>query len=301
MLRTGTKQSQIAFRNGCTNIGYFAGVVANLSESSRSLVIHRDNNANHGVEFFLGEKGHFPRDVREGNMTKTTYRLLGYQREDGLWSLRPQSIGFAAPDFVDIPPAKNFRQILKPGVPAFQFGVENAEPDEALDRIAVPIGPGNTCSVAGWISGARLAPTELREDGSKKLPEIEVLIRQTEDADDQIPVLVRGPKAVSYSQMLKTGMPAFASGKLFTIIKSTGAQMPDGSDEVVKRHVLMADTLSPADGQHLQATPEWALNLWRSHDRKAAAAQRQPETAPGLALDPALLSAALARSAATPG
>ena len=266
-----SNQKMFIYRSGMLNICYESGMCYKPVPSEGRGELLQSNNVNQALPWEIRKGDVWPALAEHGANIKVTGRMSGYLNDDGAYSIKLTALRVSAPDITELPPQDAFRSLLKPGIPQTEilpksFGPE-AQPDEDAPRARISY-QGNKVMLAGFVTAFKATGAKQIEEGRVTQPQIEVLIRQTEDPNDLIPVIVRGMRVKAYARELLPGMPIFVEARLYWLIVKTGNVLENGHDEVKRRLVILSDNLSSISPSHIRVKPDWAIELYRANSSK---------------------------------
>lgn len=270
------REELYGFRNNCYNVVWLTGLVRDVDLAARTASLHRTNNPNQGFPFSVKPTDRLPADLAEvaageekarSVSRKIIARMSGTRNDRGLPSIALTAIHIAKPNVIELPPAVAFKRPLRPGIPNTvatsdqdlqELPAETKSTDlRVLKELRTSV-VGNDCKLSGFIQAMNFTPARARDDGSgSTVPSLEVLIRQTEDANDLIPVVLRGKTAKKTYESLRPRDPIFVLGKLEMLIKNVGEADAAGVLPVSRRMVLRTEEIQLPDQSDVLISPPW--------------------------------------------
>jgi hypothetical protein len=267
---------QYAYRNGMTNVAWVAGILRNSAKTSG--FIQQTNNLNQMIQFRCEPGVAVPDSFTDGQPIKVIARML-HKRVGGIPTLELEVKRFDLPSIQDMPPRKAWEQAQRAGVPVDANAPANLR-DDKLEGWRVQ-DTGNMAHLAGFVSAYRAEPPKEAGGGC-----VVILIRQTKDEDDVIPVRCYGADAASLARKLEVGMPLYFEGRISVLIKNTGE--PAGEDGILPTHkfqYLRVRMINVPGLKQIAAQPDWVPQMIQDaqsqrHKSRAASEQaKKPEIA----------------------
>jgi hypothetical protein len=285
-----------AFRAGMLNVAWVAGVARYIK--GREGYIQQTNNLNQMIPFEMREGELIPSWVRDGCNVKVIARLVG-RRVNGEPTVMMRALSFETPSILDMPPREQWERPVRPGVPTddvrpASFRAEDPRPTMEGRAVA---DAGNMVKVAGYVANYFLeAPGTPKADGGVTEGCLIVLLRQTKDSDEVIPVRYYGRLCVPYANAIETAakkspiLRLRAEGKLRVRLKNTGEPADaNGVLPVLKMPYIHASLVASATlgpGSDIREEPDWVEDIRRKAAEaasKRAAAQPKAGGAGGTA------------------
>ena len=267
---------QYAYRNGMSNVAWIAGILRNPTKTSG--FIQQTNNLNQMIQFRCEQGVAIPDSFTDGQPIKVIARML-HKRVNGIPTLELEVKRFDLPSIQDMPPRKAWEQAQRVGVP-----IDTSMPaqlqDDRLDGWRVQ-DTGNMAHLAGFVSAYNFEPHKEAGGGC-----VVILIRQTKDDDDLIPVRCYGPESASLAKKLEVGMPLYFEGRISVLIKNTGETA--GADGILPTHkyqYLRVRMLNVPGIKQIAAQPDWVPQMiqdsqsQRHKTRAKAEQEKKPEIA----------------------
>ena len=266
---------QYAYRNGMSNVAWVAGILRSPTKTSG--FIQQTNNLNQMIGFRCEQGVAIPESFSDGQPIKIIARML-HKRVNGIPTLELEAKRFDLPSIQDMPPRKAWEQAQRAGVPVDSNVPVNLRDDkEKLDGWRVQ-DTGNMCHLAGFVSGYHFeAPKEV-VGGC-----VVILMRQTKDAEDVLPVRCYGADPESLARKLDVGMPLYFEGRISVLIKNTGE--PAGENGILPTHkyqYLRVRSLNVPGIKQIATQPDWVPQMIQDaqsqrHKTRAATEQaRKP-------------------------
>ncbi|AOZ11176.1 hypothetical protein [Cupriavidus malaysiensis] len=275
------------YRNGMVNVAWLVGVARNVTKRGGDL--QQTNNLNHTIPFHLNEGDSMPSRVSDRATIKVVGRLGGEKVGDD-YSVVLRVLSFHTPSVIDLPPRRFWNQVLRPGIPQ-----DDVRPDtyaeesvQALTGGRINEGSSNTVRVAGFVAAYRLQRAGAKkENGELSNGALLLLLRQTKDEKDLLPIMIYGRLAEAHANRIQIADALLIDGRLRVDAKPTGEPAgPDGIVPVKRRLYIQANTISSVDfGSEIKTVPDWAKDLYESvrkepGRRPTGAAPRRGPTQP---------------------
>lgn len=265
-------KNQYGYRNGMTNVAWIAGILRNSTKTSG--FIQQTNNLNQMIQFRCEQGVAVPDSFTDGQPIKVIARML-HKRVNGIPTIELEVKRFDLPSIQDMPPRKAWEQAQRAGVPMDAAKPEGLRSEEKLEGWRVQ-DTGNMAHLAGFVAAYRAEPPKEAGGGC-----VVILIRQTKDAEDLIPVRCYGSDAASLARKLEVGMPLYFEGRISVLIKNTGE--PAGEDGILPTHkyqYLRVRMLNVPGLKQIAAQPDWVPQMIldaqsQRHKTRAAAEQAQ--------------------------
>jgi hypothetical protein len=262
-----------AFKNGMRNLLWITGYVGDLT--SRGGRLYTSGNGNQAIPFELSSTDTMPRRLRNGSVTKIVGRIEG--RRDAVTG-EPTAIvrvlSFQVPRVLDMPPESAWERSLPKGAPATPFTPSAGQSGLGLRNTS------NVVDVAGIVAGRRLRkPGAVREDGTQSTGCLYLLLQQTAEPSEAIPVRIYGRFSGQEERAIKIGTCVRAKASALRIdAKRTGKVLDSGLEEVNAYLYVRSPGLYVATREDIQAIPTWAKQLVEEHARDRAAKRSLSES-----------------------
>jgi hypothetical protein len=262
-----------AFRNGMRNVCFISGLAREIG--ARSGYVLQTKNDNLKIPFVVDGNGTIPSWVREGEPVKIVGRLTGAilkGKEGDVEQHRVvvvKVLSFEHPSILEMPAQECWEMSVAKGAPTATvmpkgFGLPMSK-------------SSNTVQIAGYVSGVMFRkPGVPGPDGKKKGGCLQVLIRQTKNPDEAVPVRIYGDKITKeYERTVRLGTPVvITQGDLRVDVKETGGEEVDGIAEVSKMPYIRSNGLFVATRDHIHSQPDWAIQLaLQGREKKKPAAE----------------------------
>ena len=255
-----------AFKNGMRNLLWITGYVGDLT--ARGGRLYTSGNGNQAIPFELAPTDTMPKRLRNGSVTKIVGRIEG--RRDAATG-EPTAIvrvlSFQVPRVLDMPPESAWERSLPKGAPATPF-----TPSAGLAGLGLR-NTSNVVDVAGIVTGRRLRkPGAVREDGTQSTGCLYLLLQQTADPNEAIPVRLYGRFSGQEDRAIKIGTCIRAKASALRIdAKRTGKILDNGLEEVNAYLYVRSPGLYVATKEDILDIPTWAKQLVAEHARDRAA------------------------------
>jgi len=262
------------YRGGMLNICYISGYAREIG--TRSGFILQTTNDNLKIPFIIDKADTIPGWVREGVPVKIVGRLTGriLQSDDASKELHRVAVvkvlNFEIPSILEMPAEACWEMSVPKGAPAAPFDPKKGKHGLPQSKSS------NTVQLAGYVGGVIFRKAGVPDsEGRRKGACLQVLIRQTKNADEAVPVRLYGDKITKeYERTVKLGTPVvITQGDLRVDVKETGGEEVDGIAEVSKMPYIRTNGLFVATRDHIQSQPDWAVQLaLQGRERKKPAA-----------------------------
>ncbi len=267
---------QYAYRNGMSNVAWIAGILRKPTKTTG--FIQQTNNLNQMIEFRCEQGVAIPDSFTDGQPIKVIARML-HKRINGIPTLELEVKRFDLPSIQDMPPRKAWEQAQRVGVPTDVSPPSQLREDK-LEGWRVQ-DTGNMAHLAGFVSAYNFEPHKEAGGGC-----VVILIRQTKDEDDVIPVRCYGPESASLAKKLEVGMPLYFEGRISVLIKNTGASA--GDDGILPTHkyqYLRVRMLNVPGIKQIAAQPDWVPQMMQGSQsqRHKTRAKVEQENKPEIA------------------
>lgn len=260
---------QYAYRNGMSNVAWIAGILRNPTKTSG--FIQQTNNLNQMLQFRCEPGVAIPDSFTDGQPIKIIGRML-HKRVNGIPTMELEAKRFDMPSIQDMPPRQAWEQAQRAGVPVDPAAPGNLR-EERLEGWRVQ-DTGNMAHLAGFVSGYHFEAPKEAGGGC-----VVILIRQTKDEDDVLPVRCYGKDSASLARKLEVGMPLYFEGRISVLVKNTGE--PAGADGILPTHkyqYLRVRMLNVPGIKQIAAQPDWVplmIQDAQSQRHKARASKEQ--------------------------
>jgi hypothetical protein len=249
--QTRSKQ-QYAYRNGMSNVAWIAGILRHPSKTSG--FIQQTNNLNQMIHFRCEPDVVIPDSYSDGQPIKVIARML-HRRVGNIPSVELEVKRFDLPSIQDMPPRKAWEQAQRAGVP-MDASAPTQLRDEKLEGWKVQ-DTGNMAHLAGFVSAYNFEPSKVPGGGC-----VVILLRQTKDQDDVLPVRCYGKDSASLARKLEVGMPLYFEGRISVLIKNTGE--PANEEGILPTHkyqYLRVRMLNVPGLKQIAAQPDWVSQM----------------------------------------
>ncbi|PEH40440.1 hypothetical protein CRM94_17125 [Burkholderia gladioli] len=282
------------YYQGMKNVCYLAGYVRRENPhvvpngATRQFWLQLTNNENLMLPVTLPTGIELPRRVTDRQGLKCICQVRGWRNEKNEPELRIFARSFSRINALEMPPLTAFEKSVPesahetPGFKPFGSGFRNN-------------GASNKVELAGILSGKRYRPAS-----GEKGAAILMLLRQTADPAQDIPLIYYGKLAEKLSEDIPIGAAIFVTGRYrMTNIEATsdindvtGKPYVTGTPLIqievpaqpVDRDILYIDEINGARVRWTEKTPKWIFEVGNRRPRNAdAAAQREGPREPVLA------------------
>lgn len=253
------------------NVCFISGLAREIG--TRSGYVLQTRNDNLKIPFVVDRNGTIPNWVREGEPVKIVGRLTGavLKGKDGEQSKEQHRVvvvkvlSFERPTILEMPAQECWERSVADGAPtapvtATNYGLPHSK-------------SSNTVQIAGFVSGVIYRKAGVPDaEGRRKGACLLVLVRQTKDPDEAIPVRIYGDKITKeYERTVRLGTPVvITQGDLRVDVKETGGGDVEGIAEVSKMPYIRSNGLHVATRDHIQIQPDWAVELAKKGREKKA-------------------------------
>jgi hypothetical protein len=194
---------------------------------------------------------------------------------------------------MDMPPREAWERALRQGTPSDSVRpqpIDHLETDDdanSMGKVRVA-DVGNMVEFAGFVASVFLEPAGvLKPDGSITKGCLVMLMRQTKDKDDLVPVRFYGAKAEPFARRIQIGQPLKIEARLRVRLKNTGE--PADANGILPVHKYLyvhATNICVANRRDITEEPAWAKEMFlqeqsKRAQRKLAAQDRANATAQG--------------------
>jgi hypothetical protein len=191
-----------------------------------------------------------------------------------------------------MPPDSAWNHSLPKGAPASPFKPGQGQAGLGLRNTS------NVVDLAGIVTGLRLRrPGAVREDGTQSTGCLYLLLQQTEDPTESIPIRIYGRFSGQEERAIKLGTCVRAKASTLRVdSKRTGNMLEGGLEEVHSYLYVRSPGLYVATREDIQTIPTWAKSLIEEQARERAA-KRTSTAVPSAPTEPAPESAPVEHSA----
>ena len=280
-----------AYKNGMCNLLWVTGYVGSLH--ARGGMLYTSGNGNQAIAFELAPTDSMPRRIREGSVTKIVGRIEGRRHpQTGEPTAVVRVLSFQVPRVLDMPPDSAWNHSLPKGAPASPFKPGQGQAGLGLRNTS------NIVDLAGIVTGLRLKrPGAVREDGTQSTGCLYLLLQQTEDPTESIPIRIYGRFSGQEERAIKLGTCVRAKASTLRVdSKRTGNMLDGGLEEVNSYLYVRSPGLYVATREDIQTIPTWAKSLIEEQARERAA-KRASTAVPSAPPEPAPESAPVEPSA----
>jgi len=287
------------YRGGMLNAAWVAGTARGITP--RGGFIQQSNNLNQMIGFVMEQGDSMPGSIREGDNLKVIGRIHS-SREGAEPVVVLKVLALETPSVMDMPPREAWERALRQGTPSDSVrpqpilnsnSIDHSESDdEALSMGKVRVADvGNMVEFAGFVASVFLEPAGvLKPDGSVTKGCLVMLMRQTKDKDDLVPVRFYGAKAEPFARRIQIGQPLKIEARLRVRLKNTGE--PADANGILPVHKYLyvhATNICVANRSDITEEPTWAKEMFlqeqsKRAQRKQAAQERANASAQGAPL-----------------
>jgi hypothetical protein len=258
------RMDHISYRNGMRNIVYIAGLARGIT--AKGGWIQQTRNENHMIPFVVDEGSVVPSWVRDRSVVKVVGRISGAmlprENEADPAGVRQRvavlrAIHFELPSVLEMPPEEAWTMSIPKRAPA-----SDARPAEGM--VGVPNSRNsNRVEVAGFVAGVMLRRSGVPgSDGYQQNGCIHVLVQQTSDPAEAVPVRIYGRLSAEYEKKIRLGSPVYVPlGEMRVDAKEVGEPDADGIAPVRKVPYVRSSSLHVATPDQIQSQPAWAEAL----------------------------------------
>lgn len=252
---------------GMRNVAYISGLAQKIT--ARGGFIQQTPNLNQMIPFELEGKASMPANIRDGSVIKIVARVGGrlVKPKEGADPKAPlqremvlRVLKFETPSVLEMPPEAAWAMSVPKGAPVGEDRPEDGKHGQPFTR------GSNLVEVAGFVSGVFLRKAGVPgPDGKRPSGCLHLLIQQTKNPDDAIPVRVYGKLSEAIEGKIKLGSPVYIqSGEARIDVKETGVMLEGGLAEVTKVMYVKSQGLAVATRELINDQPEWAIELARA-------------------------------------
>lgn len=278
-----------SFPNGMLNSGYIAGVLRNNDPVKGICYIQQTRSENHMLPIHYDpKKSPIPREIKEWDLIMAFVHADGaVEGENRIAKLK--SIRFEAPNFMHL--GDRFRDdfMKKWSSAVHAAAVDSGTPKSVTELQAMPgnendarldsfdwkvmdlnKNASNQIRIAGFIQAKSLERNRRHPvEGTPINDRLVVLIRQSKDSDQSIPVRWYGRNLQPLAEKLVRGMPIVVSGEFRIDVKALSLPDPDTQIAPVSKIPFIQAKDMPApvsqDSGLIKIIPGWAAELFKSH------------------------------------
>ncbi len=282
------------YRGGMLNAAWVAGTARGITQ--RGGFIQQSNNLNQMIGFVMEQGDSMPGSIREGDNLKVIGRIHS-SREGAEPIVVLKVLALETPSIMDMPPREAWERALRQGTPSDSVRpqpIANSRDPLESDDDANSMGKvrvadvGNMVEFAGFVASVFLEPAGvLKPDGSVTKGCLVMLMRQTKDKDDLVPVRFYGAKAEPFARRIQIGQPLKIEARLRVRLKNTGE--PADANGILPVHKYLyvhATNICVANRRDITEEPAWAKEMFlqeqsKRAQRKQAAQDRANASAQG--------------------
>jgi hypothetical protein len=278
------------YRGGMLNAAWVAGTARGITP--RGGFIQQSNNLNQMIGFVMEQGDSMPGSIREGDNLKVIGRIHS-SREGAEPIVVLKVLALETPSIMDMPPREAWERALRQGTPSDSLRpqpIDHLETDDdanSMGKVRVA-DVGNMVEFAGFVASVFLEPAGvLKPDGSITKGCLVMLMRQTKDKDDLVPVRFYGAKAEPFARRIQIGQPLKIEARLRVRLKNTGE--PADANGILPVHKYLyvhATNICVANRRDITEEPAWAKEMFlqeqsKRAQRKQAAQDRANASAQG--------------------
>ena len=282
------------YRGGMLNAAWVAGTARGITP--RGGFIQQSNNLNQMIGFVMEQGDSMPGSIREGDNLKVIGRIHS-SREGAEPIVVLKVLALETPSIMDMPPREAWERALRQGTPSDSVrpqpianSIDQLESDDdanSMGKVRVA-DVGNMVEFAGFVASVFLEPAGvLKPDGTVTKGCLVMLMRQTKDKDDLVPVRFYGAKAEPFARRIQIGQPLKIEARLRVRLKNTGE--PADANGILPVHKYLyvhATNICVANRRDITEEPAWAKEMFlqeqsKRAQRKQAAQDRANASAQG--------------------
>ena len=282
------------YRGGMLNAAWVAGTARGITP--RGGFIQQSNNLNQMIGFVMEQGDSMPGSIREGDNLKVIGRIHS-SREGAEPIVVLKVLALETPSIMDMPPREAWERALRQGTPSDSLrpqpianSIDHLESDDdanSMGKVRVA-DVGNMVEFAGFVASVFLEPAGvLKPDGTVTKGCLVMLMRQTKDKDDLVPVRFYGAKAEPFARRIQIGQPLKIEARLRVRLKNTGE--PADANGILPVHKYLyvhATNICVANRRDITEEPAWAKEMFlqeqsKRAQRKQAAQDRANASAQG--------------------
>ena len=282
------------YRGGMLNAAWVAGTARGITQ--RGGFIQQSNNLNQMIGFVMEQGDSMPGSIREGDNLKVIGRIHS-SREGAEPIVVLKVLALETPSIMDMPPREAWERALRQGTPSDSLrpqpianSIDHLESDDdanSMGKVRVA-DVGNMVEFAGFVASVFLEPAGvLKPDGTVTKGCLVMLMRQTKDKDDLVPIRFYGAKAEPFARRIQIGQPLKIEARLRVRLKNTGE--PADANGILPVHKYLyvhATNICVANRRDITEEPAWAKEMFlqeqsKRAQRKQAAQDRANASAQG--------------------
>ena len=282
------------YRGGMLNAAWVAGTARGITP--RGGFIQQSNNLNQMIGFVMEQGDSMPGSIREGDNLKVIGRIHS-SREGAEPIVVLKVLALETPSIMDMPPREAWERALRQGTPSDSLrpqpianSIDHLETDDdanSMGKVRVA-DVGNMVEFAGFVASVFLEPAGvLKPDGTVTKGCLVMLMRQTKDKDDLVPIRFYGAKAEPFARRIQIGQPLKIEARLRVRLKNTGE--PADANGILPVHKYLyvhATNICVANRRDITEEPAWAKEMFlqeqsKRAQRKQAAQDRANASAQG--------------------
>jgi hypothetical protein len=278
------------YRGGMLNAAWVAGTARGITP--RGGFIQQSNNLNQMIGFVMEQGDSMPGSIREGDNLKVIGRIHS-SREGAEPIVVLKVLALETPSIMDMPPREAWERALRQGTPSDSLRpqpIDHLETDDdanSMGKVRVA-DVGNMVEFAGFVASVFLEPAGvLKPDGTVTKGCLVMLMRQTKDKDDLVPIRFYGAKAEPFARRIQIGQPLKIEARLRVRLKNTGE--PADANGILPVHKYLyvhATNICVANRRDITEEPAWAKEMFlqeqsKRAQRKQAAQDRANASAQG--------------------
>ena len=282
------------YRGGMLNAAWVAGTARGITP--RGGFIQQSNNLNQMIGFVMEQGDSMPGSIREGDNLKVIGRIHS-SREGAEPIVVLKVLALETPSIMDMPPREAWERALRQGTPSDSVrpqpianSIDHLESDDdanSMGKVRVA-DVGNMVEFAGFVASVFLEPAGvLKPDGTVTKGCLVMLMRQTKDKDDLVPIRFYGAKAEPFARRIQIGQPLKIEARLRVRLKNTGE--PADANGILPVHKYLyvhATNICVANRRDITEEPAWAKEMFlqeqsKRAQRKQAAQDRANASAQG--------------------
>jgi len=255
------------YRGGMLNAAWVAGVARRITP--RGGFIQQSNNLNQMIGFVLEDGDSMPNSVREGSNLKVIGRIHS-SREGAEPVVVLKVLAFETPSIIDMPPRAAWERTLRDGIPSDSVRPQAIDESRSSTDNVMSMGKvrvadaGNMVKLAGFVASVFVDPAGVpKPGGGFTVGCLVMLMRQTRDKDDLVPVRFYGAKAEAFGRRIQIGQPLKIEGRLRVRLKNTGE--PANANGILPVHkfpYVDATNICVASRYDITEEPAWAKEMF---------------------------------------
>ena len=266
------------YRGGMLNAAWVAGTARGITP--RGGFIQQSNNLNQMIGFVMEQGDSMPGSIREGDNLKVIGRIHS-SREGAEPIVVLKVLALETPSIMDMPPREAWERALRQGTPSDSVrpqpianSIDHLESDDdanSMGKVRVA-DVGNMVEFAGFVASVFLEPAGvLKPDGTVTKGCLVMLMRQTKDKDDLVPIRFYGAKAEPFARRIQIGQPLKIEARLRVRLKNTGE--PADANGILPVHKYLyvhATNICVANRRDITEEPVWAKEMFLQEQSKRA-------------------------------